>query len=213
MKCKYVQQHLLDYSESQLDEKVHAQIEDHLRDCPACAKDLKDFERTVHLLQSTPLQAPPERFWDDFSSGVMRKVRRMDTPSRQIGSAFFPNMKMAVVALATLILVLGLTLLYTAGDLEERVFVFFNTPEPMTTQQTALQGNKLETVLGALVPEDLVEDILDSEFALLGGEDISGLPDDANDGTLYLLIESLDEREKTLLLSELGKMRDEFTNP
>ena len=213
MKCKYVQQHLLDYSESQLDQKTYAMIEAHLRNCPACAQELKDFEQTVRLLQATPLETPPERFWDDFTSGVMRKVRRMETPSRQIGRSFFPNMKMATVALATLVLVLGLALLYTSGDLEKRAPSLFQWSTPTLTKGPEQPGEQSETMLDALIPEELIDEIVDSDFALLGGENLSSLPTDANDATLYLLIESLDGGEKALLLSELEKMRKESGTP
>lgn len=211
MKCKHVQQHLLDYSESQLDQKTHAMVEEHLRVCPTCTQDLNDFEQTVRILQTTPLEAPPERFWNDFTSGVMRKVRRMDTPTRPMGSLLFPSMKIAAVALATLLLVLGGTLLHRSGVLEERLPSLSQTPTP--AEQVALQRGEFEAMLESLIPEELVDEIIESDFALLGGEGLSSFQADANDEALYHLIESLDEREKTLLLSELEKMHEEFAKP
>ncbi|MCP4396993.1 MAG: zf-HC2 domain-containing protein [bacterium] len=213
MKCKHVQQHLLDYSESQLDRKTHAIVEEHLHGCSVCAQDLQDFEQTIEILHSTPLQAPPERFWDDFRSGVMCKIRRMDTPTRHIGSAFFSNMKMATVVLATCLLVLGVVLLYTSGALEERFPSLFQTSKPMLAELPKQQGDEFEAILESLISEELVDNIIESDFALLGGGGLLSLSTDANDESLHLLIESLDEREKTLLLLELEKMRENFAKP
>jgi NADH dehydrogenase/NADH:ubiquinone oxidoreductase subunit G len=213
MKCKYVQQHLLDYSESQLDRKTHAQIEEHLRDCAACRKELKDFEQTVELLQSSGIEAPPERFWEEFSSGVMRKVRRMDTPSRQLGSLFFPNLKMATIALATLAVILGAALLYTSGVLQSHFSSMFKGKAPMLTARGQQSETQLEALFGELMPDEMFEEILESDFALLDSEGFSGLSLDSSETSLYLSIESLNDEEKMLLRSELEDMREELRKP
>ena len=91
MKCKHVQKQLLDYSESLVDQKARLLIEEHLRNCPECARELWDFEQTVRLLQSLPIQEPPEAFWTELTSRVMRKIQQKNIVPSTERYLFFPN--------------------------------------------------------------------------------------------------------------------------
>ncbi|PID55792.1 hypothetical protein CSB45_14360 [candidate division KSB3 bacterium] len=122
MTCKDIQRYLLDYSEFQLDPRTHAQIEDHLRHCETCTKVVNDFEQTVELLHSTSTQQPSEEFWEEFSSGVMRQVRKMKTPSRSLKRYLFPDPRIVAVALAALIIILGTILLSASGVVDMTAF-------------------------------------------------------------------------------------------
>lgn len=115
MKCKHVQKHLLDYSESVLDQDTRSHIEEHLRNCPVCAGELREFEQTVKLLQSAPSQEPPEAFWTDLTSNVMGEIHKMGPIQTTRRAFFFPDFKWVAVAIAILLLVFASFFLYFIG--------------------------------------------------------------------------------------------------
>ena len=111
MRCKWVQQHLLDYSDKLLDLKTHILIEQHLHSCNECRQELNEIERTIQLLRSVSLEEPPEAFWPDFTSSVMRKIHNLETVPAVRRVVFFSNFKMALIAVVLLVIIGSLFLL------------------------------------------------------------------------------------------------------
>ncbi len=206
MKCKDVQKRLIDYSEALIDQKKSVQIETHLRSCAKCSQELKTFEETVRLLQSVPIKEPPEEFWDDFTRGVMQNVRRVERASVPALAFRFPRLKIAIVAVATILLMLAGLSFYTPGG-----FLGILQKHPQQVAQQPLERNTpVDTLGGALekiVPSEMVEDILHSEWALLDGQRLSVFELDASDEMIDFLLENLTESEKQALLVELERMK------
>jgi hypothetical protein len=204
MKCKHVQQQLLDYSEELLDPKTRSSIKTHLAQCPGCEQELREIERTIHLLQSVPLQEPPETFWTDFTTSVMGQIKKAEItpPVTERLFFFFPRFKMAAaLAVAMILVVVGSILFYYTG--------FFHQQEHEPTLVSALTtpNADLETVLSQIAPEELMQDILDAEFALIEGGTMDAFNADHSDEMLYFLISTLTDKEKDLFLAELYKMK------
>ncbi len=204
MKCKHIQQQLLDYSEELLKRKDRDLLEDHLQACAACRQELHEINTTIHLLQSVPLQERPEAFWSEFTATVMRKIYRMDTVPATKYSFFFPSMKMAVVA-AALLITIGSLFWYYSKTFQQGL-------PPHTSNEFAASGTpSTETIIREfpqeLVSEELMNDLLEAEFALINGESRGVFDVDNSDEMLYFLISTLSEEEKDQLLSELYKMK------
>jgi hypothetical protein len=120
MKCKRVQQQLLDYSEELLDQKTHTLIEDHLRTCSDCAQELQDIKKTIFLLQAVPLKEPSDTFWTDFTANVMDKVKKIDTAPVAERLFSFHNAKKTVVAIAVLFFIMaGSIFFYYRGAFQQ----------------------------------------------------------------------------------------------
>lgn len=213
MKCKHVQQQLLDYSEDLLDKKSRVLIEGHLQQCSECTQELRDIKRTVHLLQSIPFQEPSETFWHGFTANVMRKIERMETTPVTRPFLFFPQFKVAF-AVAVLIIIIGLGFLFYATSVRQTL-----PPPELTTQRSEQQAKEfpisstpaeektVDTIFEGIASEELLHNILDTEFALIDGSMVGMYDVDNSDEMLYFLISTLTEEEKDLLLSELYKMK------
>lgn len=218
MKCKHVQKKLLDYFEGVLDPRTQLRISEHLQQCPVCAQELRDIEQTVTLLQSVPIQEPPEAFWPDFTTNVMREVRKAEaplTPERVF--FFFPNFRLAAAAAIIIALLVGGGL-YFSDDVRS----LFLPGEPKVAELTEegdsaqsdatpasepMEAEDIEIALSRIASDELVEDILGADLALFEGGDGFMFDMGGGDETLYLLINSLTEEEKELLLQELQRMQ------
>ncbi len=208
MKCKHVQQQLLDYSEDLLEQKTQSLIAEHLQHCPECRQELHDFNSTIDLLQSVTFQEPAEPFWHNFTATVMRKIKYMEPiPARRTFS-FFPQVRMAF-AVAVLIILIGGLIFYFANPVQQS--------HKLTAQHSEQQTDDLPIPLSPVEEktitdifegiEKLQHDILDTEFALFDGNTLEVFDVDNSDEMLYYLISTLTEEEKDLLLSELYKMQ------
>ncbi len=208
MKCKHVQQKLVDYSESLVDQKTRLLIEEHLQSCSECAQELKDFEETVSLLQSVPIQEPPETFWADFTSDVMQRIERMDDVSSARPWLFFPSFRMAAVAAAVLLFVVGSLFFFSTGTIQKVFPAFFPASTQLLVESPEQSSQELtELSLSAITPEELVNDILESDLALIGKDPAAIFEGDASDDIVRFLIEHLSEEEKDRLLEELYQMK------
>lgn len=219
MKCKHVQQKMLEYSEKLLDENAQIRIEEHLQKCSRCAQELSDIEYTLDLLQSVPFPEPPESFWTDFTSGVMSRINTIKTPSstRQVFS--FPRFKTALVLLILLV-ILGGVYVYFHPEIQQFWHPIDTTaklPGQGDTPQTSpdhvetdavIPDDALETTLHNIASKDLMQDMLESDLALFDGVTDTIIEIDYSDDMLYSLINNLTEEEKKALLSELYKMKD-----
>lgn len=212
MKCKHIQYQLLDYSEDLLDRSTQELIKEHLQECAACRQELDDLEKTVHLLHVLPSQEPSEDFWNDFTTNVMRKIKRMEAPSVRPSFPFFPQFRMAAVAFAVLLIILGGVFLWYSISLQEAL-----PPAERIAHDSAQQPQEIPLALQTperelpmfegIASEELLYDILDKEFAFTEGEVASMYRVDYSDEMLYFLISTLTEEEKDQLLAELYKMK------
>jgi hypothetical protein len=210
MKCKHVQQKLVDYSESLVDQKTRLLIAEHLQGCPQCAQELKDFEETIHLVQSVPIQEPPEMFWNDFTADVMRKIEITNhAPSAGTTLFSFSSFRMLAVAAAAFLLLIGSMLAYSTGTFR-KVFSAFFPPTNHLLVESSERAPQLPADLGlnGMVSEELISDILESDLALHGGEVWEDIAVNNSDAMVYFLIGNLSEEEKDLFLKELDRMKE-----
>ena len=211
MKCKRIQQYLLDYAEQLLDQENHHLVEEHLRHCPKCAQELQEIEQTIHLLQTLPVQSPPETFWPDFTSNVMRQIRKMEpVPWRLRNVFFFPHAKLAIVVLIVLLLIGGGWVYYfrqTHRPSELASQHPENVDKNLVVQQSPDETTNIHDHLRKIAPNELIYDMLDSEFGFFERENPGVLDVDNGHEWLYFLIRNLSEKEKDRLLLELYKLK------
>ncbi len=209
MKCKHVQQKLVDYSESLVDQKTRLLIEEHLQNCSECSQELKDFEETIHLIQSVSIQEPSDAFWDDFTAGIMRKIEMTGKTSSVETKLFFsPSFRMAAVTVALLLLLVGGMFAYSTGAIRKVLPAFFSSSPHLlveSAEQPAQVSSGVEE--DGIVSEEFVDDIPEADLALLGRAAWENFTVGTYDETLYFLIENLSEEEKDLFLKELEQMR------
>lgn len=214
MKCKRIQQYLLDYSEQLLDSENHHLVEEHLHQCPKCAQELQEIEQTLHLLQTLPVQEPPETFWPDFTSNVMRQIRKMEpVPSRLRNVFFFHHAKLAIAVVIVLV-VLSVGWVYyfrhsqaTQHPSELASQYSENQDKNLFVQQSPAETTAIPVPLNKIASDELIYDMLDSEFGFFEQENLGVLDDDNSHDWLYFLIRNLSEKEKDRLLLELYKLK------
>ncbi len=204
MKCKHVQQKMLDYTEHVLNSHVQQQVTHHLQTCRECSQELEAIQGTLELLSSSPsFQDPPESFWNDFTMDVMRKVRAAEPPEPTHLSFSTWQMRLAMACALLLVMMAGL---YAYQALRPQAPI-------MTTQTDAPREDPaippaLDTALQRLVPEELPLDMLDTEFALFDDMGSPALESPSSDTALEGLLSGLSDEEKRALLLELYKMRE-----
>lgn len=211
MKCKHIQQQLLDYSEEGLAQHAQGLVETHLQQCPACRQELRELEQTVHLVQAIPSEDPSEAFWNGFTTDVMRKVKQMDPPAAARPSWFFlPQFRMAAaMAVAIFFLVLGGVLFRQAAAPPPPERLAQEAVPAVRNSRTALQtSGSAGQMFEGIASDELLQDVLEHEFAIIEGDSSGGMYRvDYSDDMLYFLISTLTEEEKDQLLTELYKMK------
>ncbi|UCD71724.1 MAG: zf-HC2 domain-containing protein [Syntrophobacterales bacterium] len=72
MKCREVQDQLIEFYEGQLDQRDAEQIRDHLGMCSRCREELSSLEKVIGGLKSQRLPDPGAAFWRDFPKRVRK---------------------------------------------------------------------------------------------------------------------------------------------
>lgn len=203
MKCKHVQQKMIDYAEHVLNGAAQQQIEQHVHTCRECSQELKAIQGTLELLSSNAkIHEPPEQFWNDFTTDVMRKVRNAE-PAAPVGSLFSGwHMRLAMACVLVFMLLAGI---YAYRVLRRSSSVMVT--QTNETPEDATDPSALDAALQTIVPTELSQDMLDTEFALFDDMESSALEMDSNDTTLDGLLSGMSDEEKRALLLELYKMR------
>jgi hypothetical protein len=144
----------------------------------------------------------------------------MGTPSAARPVFSFPQLRLAMVLVALIVILGGLYIYFhaeiqqllhpvdTTAELPKQGGTLQPSPGHLETDKS-IQDNALETTLNNIASEDLMQDMLESDLALFDGATDVIFETDYSDDMLYSLINSLSEEEKEALLSELYKMTEE----
>jgi len=76
MRCWRVQRLLPDYLGDELSRKKRERLEGHIEACPACRAELAALQGAWDTLAQQPLPHKAGEFWDGFTEGVMREIRK-----------------------------------------------------------------------------------------------------------------------------------------
>ena len=114
---KAIGNHLQAYIDGRLIEPQRKKIERHIEECASCRNELESLSKVIKLAEATPQIAPPE----DFVQSVMARLPYIYGKANVPLLQRIPEVVLKpAVALASLLLLLGLTLisyLYVIGPL------------------------------------------------------------------------------------------------
>lgn len=130
-KC-YGSAKLAEYAVGALRGRAKARIESHLRECEACRAELAALEHTGDLLESVPLQEAPPGTWEGIQARLAEPRRAPSVPRRHR-----PAWGLAMGAVALLMIVVGLFLLYPTGTQPTLVVV----AEPDAEMQATIDAH------------------------------------------------------------------------
>jgi anti-sigma factor RsiW len=75
MRCNWVQDHLIDFIENELDEAARREVEEHLEHCELCSAELEAFEDVRQLLACDVYVEPSPFYWTRFNATLMQRLR------------------------------------------------------------------------------------------------------------------------------------------
>jgi len=74
MKCKEVKKLLSAYLDDELSMNKRQLVEEHLKVCSDCALEFASFQSVDRLTTSLIPEEPPEEYWEEYSSRLLRRV-------------------------------------------------------------------------------------------------------------------------------------------
>lgn len=86
------------YLDGELGPAETAEVETHLRDCPACRETARQFSALELILRSVPRESPPENVWHGVKAAIAGHSRRL-----RAGKFVFALAAAAAVALMVII--------------------------------------------------------------------------------------------------------------
>ena len=112
--CKDFEQSLVLYYYGECPAEERGKIETHLKSCSACSGFLAELSQLLPL--TVKADEPPQRFWEDYSREMRRKIAAVE--EKRAGwrgfFSFLPAWPVPAVATA-LVLLIAVTLTFTQG--------------------------------------------------------------------------------------------------
>jgi hypothetical protein len=76
MTCHDWKDMMMSYLDNELDEEQKKRFEEHLKGCPECTKELKEFRNLKAITDEVTLVEPEDKLWADYWSGVYNRIER-----------------------------------------------------------------------------------------------------------------------------------------
>lgn len=96
--CRFFEENIIDFVDREVSESLEKSIENHLDNCPRCARLAKSFERGWDDLVKRERLEPPDSLWP----GLYAKISLHDKaqrPSRRISVSIWNFLRPAVITL------------------------------------------------------------------------------------------------------------------
>ena len=129
-RCWLVRRALGPYQDGALGHRRAQQVEHHLHTCPACRRELLEWQRMTHLLRSLPGPSRSAEYWPAALQQLQGKMQQLPRyPSRSTwieslrGSPENPAQALVPVTLLSMALMGAVTFL----GLEDEAFAFFTS--------------------------------------------------------------------------------------
>jgi uncharacterized membrane protein YgcG len=199
MNCKEIQLKLLEYWVGELPDNLNRSIENHMKTCPICQKELEGLKKTMDLFSQLPeIELEPEQ-QGKFLSEVRNKIRHTQTrplPQRRMWW-LLPRLVPALAAAS--ILIFFVTMKLKSSDVKQTNLVskIFTSPSLSLSGEFVLNyfgtngnGAALNEVLTGFdsTAVDKIEDYL------------------INQTEISDLVKSLTDEEKSQLVQKIEKM-------
>ena len=111
MNCQDIKPLLALYGDGALEGSDHLRVEGHLRDCPACRKEVLALQQSWELLGEFEAIEPDPFFVSRFMARVAERVPWHDRLIRSMRRALTPGRTLSAVAAAGLIVAVGVAVL------------------------------------------------------------------------------------------------------
>ncbi|MCX6562756.1 MAG: zf-HC2 domain-containing protein, partial [Candidatus Aminicenantes bacterium] len=79
------------YHDGELQDREKKQIEEHLKDCPACREELKSLARIDALSKGQSVAVDEATYWDSFAARVASGIRSRSTGAAPKEAAMFQD--------------------------------------------------------------------------------------------------------------------------
>jgi hypothetical protein len=73
MKCIKIES-LIDYIDNELKPEIKIEVEEHLKSCPSCQKELKNLQNTIAEVTPTLAPSHSEKFWHEYRHQIREKI-------------------------------------------------------------------------------------------------------------------------------------------
>lgn len=103
MNCREVQHRLPDYARKMLPDRETNAVEEHLRTCSSCQRELKELQRVVQTLKSREESPAPAHYWSNL---LPRIHARIEERQRRWLPSWIPRLVYPVAAAALLLVVM-----------------------------------------------------------------------------------------------------------
>lgn len=120
MLCRQVQSHLDDFILNQLDKEINDQINNHLKECLDCQKQLEKNRQLIAALKSLPTPDPGDYYWQQMEDSILARTvgenRQESKLPEQVKIGPIGLMQRYLIPLAASIVLLFGSLLYSNSD-------------------------------------------------------------------------------------------------
>lgn len=143
MRCKKYEEKIILYLYGELGEKDRADVESHIRQCPACAQDLAYTKKIFKALDEAQAEMPEaswEKCWKEIDKGIAEK------PGKTKSLFFLPRWAYAAAGILTI---------FAAGIIIGRFWLVPGSkPSPQPATTTPVSAASYQPVL-----QDFIEDL------------------------------------------------------
>jgi hypothetical protein len=202
MNCRKITSLLVDYYEGSLSSEDRKLVEDHLKVCSHCRKELKEMESLFEVLNQEKTEKMDENFWINFVPEIRGRIEQ--TSPRRVIWNLFPRLGSLLGSVVVIILV-GIILfsrdynfqISGVSDLAETetysLYEFENTTDQLAGILSLAEGT--EGLSDLISPDDkqsilALEEIIDDQYWKKA--ELEDLLDDLSSEELNLLEEKIE---------------------
>ncbi len=162
MDCKLCQERLSDYIDNQISEEEKQQIENHIRQCSYCAKELENLKFALESLKELPEIDLPQ----NFSKELSKKIKNEKKP---INSRFLNYKWLSLGASAAVILLMIVFTNLNGISVEDNNLACDTSGQQ---QQMTMENSDIEnqSIRDDNIPEKPEFDKNENTFEIMGGD-------------------------------------------
>ncbi len=76
MTCHDWKDMMMGYLDNELDDEQKRRFEEHLKGCPECAGELKEFQKLKAITDEVTLVEPEDKIWHEYWSSIYNRIER-----------------------------------------------------------------------------------------------------------------------------------------
>ncbi len=198
MNCKKVQTKLLEYLNNELPDKINQLLENHIKKCPDCRKELEELRKTTDLFNQLPqIELQPEQ-QEKFLFEVRQKIRQQIKvkPVRYRWKWLLPRLAPALAAASIIFIFVVMRISSSDKKYAEMAANIFSSPSLSISGEFVYDYFKTNGNGTALNEElnQLSTNVIDEiESYLTNQLEVSDMVDDMTDDEKTQLVKQIEE--------------------